>query len=232
MLYEHICACSDEFSLEMYRQSWDRIHRPQYASKTWSPEQCEVLKRVSDAVSFDDEEERRRSSRFLYVQGAPGSGKSAVMLESAIRSAKMGLTVLIVCPTGALVTTLKLELPDFPGIDRIHVDTLHSVLKYKRQKEVSVSWVPPSAFRKYEVVYCDEGSQYDDLQWKRVYLTLMEQPHSPYCVVVADFQQLQPVSGGDLCRQLCESMHKVELKTVYRSTDPQHLVFQNRIREA
>ena len=27
-------------------------------------------------------------------------------------------------------------------------------------------------------------------------------------------------------------MHKVELKTVYRSTDAQHLVFQNRIREA
>ena len=90
----------------------------------------------------------------------------------------------------------------------------------------------PSGFRKYEVVYCDEASQYDDLEWQRLYTTLKEQPHSPYCIVVADFQQLRPVSGGTLCRRFCERMHTVELKTVYRSTDERHLVFQNRIREA
>jgi hypothetical protein len=167
----------------------------------------------------------------LYIRGDPGSGKSAVLLEAAIRAAKSGLTVLIVCPTGALVTALKLLLPDFDGVDRIHVDTIHSVLKYKRQKEKEVSWTPPSAFRKYEIIFCDEASQYDDLEWKRLFIALKEQPHLPYCVVVADFQQLQPVSGGGLCKKFCGRMETIQLDTVYRSQDPEHLLFQNRIRE-
>lgn len=122
-------------------------------------------------------------------------------------------------------------LPEFDGVDRIHVDTIHGVLKYKREKEEAVTWVPPSAFRKYEVVFCDEASQYDDLEWERLFKTLQEQPHSPYCVVIADFQQLQPVSGGNLCKRFCERMPFVELKTVYRTTDDDHKLFQNRIRE-
>ena len=39
------------------------------------------------------------------------------------------LTVLIVCPTGALVCSMKDWLPEFDGVERIHVDTIHSVLK-------------------------------------------------------------------------------------------------------
>ena len=101
----------------------------------------------------------------------------------------------------------------------------------KREKEKEVSWTPPSAFRKYEIVFCDEASQFDDLEWKRLFTTLKEQPHLPYCVVVADFQQLQPVSGGKLCKQFCDRMETVKLDTVYRSQDPEHILFQNRIRE-
>ena len=108
LLFECVRDCSDEHQLAAYRQSWDHIHRPTYAAKRWSDGQEEVLQRVAGGISYEDEEERRRSHRFLYVQGAPGSGKSAVMLESAIRSCRTGLQVLIVCPTGALVTTLKL----------------------------------------------------------------------------------------------------------------------------
>ena len=52
----------------------------------------------------------------------------------------------------------------------------------------------------------------------------------PYTVVVADFQQLQPVVSGGLCRNFCEKMQTVELKTVYRSRDESHLIFLNRIR--
>ena len=90
------------------------------------------MDKVKAALSMEDEDERIRSTRYLYVQGAPGSGKSAVLVEAALRSARVGLTVLIVCPTGALVTTLKLQLPDVEGVDRIHIDTIHSVLKYKK----------------------------------------------------------------------------------------------------
>ena len=54
----------------------------------------------------------------------------------------------------------------------------------------------------------------------------------PFVIVVADFQQLQPVVSGGMCRTMCESLkQQVELKTVYRSRDEEHLLFLNRIRE-
>ena len=115
-----------------------------------------------------------RSCRYLHVQGAPGSGKSAVLLEAALRSVRSGLTVLVVCPTRALVTTLQLQLPEVEGVDRIHVDTIHSVLKYKRSTEEAVSWTPPSAFRKYDLILCDEGSQYDNREWKRLFTCMKD----------------------------------------------------------
>ena len=129
--------------------------------------------------------------------------------------------MLIVCPTGALVCSLKEWLPDFDGVDRIHVDTIHSVLKYKRDRDNKVDFVPPSGFRKYEAVFCDEASQYDDLEWSRLFKTVKEQPHSPYVVVVADFQQLRPMSNGSTCKQFCEVMESIELVTSYRSTCPE-----------
>ena len=65
--------------------------------------------------------------------------------------------VLIVCPTGALVCSLKEWLLEFEGVERIHADTIHSVLKYKRDRDNTVEFVPPSGFRKYEVVFLRRG---------------------------------------------------------------------------
>ena len=62
------------------------------------------------------------------------------------------------------------------------------------------------------------------------FTSVKEQPHKPFAVVVVDFQQLQPVVSGGVCRQFCERMQSVELKTVYRSSDETHLIFLNRIR--
>ena len=50
--------------------------------------------------------------------------------------------------------------------------------------------------------FCDEGSQYDDLEWQRLFQTVKEQPHLPYVMVVADFQQLRPMSNGSMCEVL------------------------------
>ena len=128
----------------MYRQSWDTINRPAYANKKWSDQQQTALDLIDKGVSYDDETAKRESYRFLHVKGCPGSGKSAVLLEGAIRCAK--LTVVIICPTGALGTALKLLLPEFDGVDRIHVDTIHGILKYTRAKDRAIaSWAPPSA---------------------------------------------------------------------------------------
>ena len=233
LLRSRVLQCTSDEELEMYRQSWDTINRPAYANKKWSDQQQTALDLIDKGVSYDDEEAKRTSFRWLHVRGCPGSGKSAVLLEGAIRCAKKGLTVVIICPTGALVTALKLLLPEFDGVDRIHVDTIHGILKYTRAKDRAIaSWSPPSAFRQYEVIFADESSQYDDREWLRLFQTIREQPHLPFTVVVADFQQLQPISGGGLCKRFCDGLtQQVELKTVYRTDDPQHLVFQNRIRE-
>ena len=151
---------------------------------------------------------------------------------------------LIVCPTGTNVYGFKSQLPDFDGVERVSVDTIQGVLKYKRPgADSQVAWAPPSALRRIDVLLCDEASQYEDVDWSRFFISVREQPHKPYTVVVADFQQLQPVSSGGLCRKHCTGINaegvkvangmgnKVTLKTVYRTSDEAHLLFLNRIRE-
>ena len=153
LLFCRVRRCVDAHEFEMYRQSWDTITYGEYHVKDWHPQQKKVLDRISAGTSIDDEESKQNSQRFLYVKGKPGSGKTAVLVEGAVRAAKDGLTVLIACPTGALVCSMKQLLPDFDGVDRIHVDTIHAVLKYKRDRDNKVDFVPPSGFRKYEAVF-------------------------------------------------------------------------------
>ena len=231
LLYERVCRCKDEAEYERLRQCWDTVNRPKYRDFKWSPKQAEALAKIEEGVSHEDEEAKRNSKRWLYVNGSPGSGKSAVILEAALRAARKGLRVLIVCPTGQLVHAFKAMLPDVDGIENIQIDTIQGVLKYKRPgKDGKVKWSPPSALRRIDLILSDEGSQYDDTEWERFYTSIREQPHSPYSVVVSDFQQLQPVVSGGLCKQFCECMETVTLDTVYRSSDEEHLLFQNRVR--
>ena len=190
------------------------------------------MRKIEEGTSYEDEHERMESRRWLYIRGAPGSGKSAVILESAIRLAKKGLRVLIVCPTGLLVHMYKASLPEFDGVENIGVDTIQGVLKYKRPgPDGKIRWAPPSALRRIDVLLVDEASQYDDREWTRFFVSIREQPHKPFTAVVADFAQLQPVVSGGLCRRFCEGQDTVTLDTVYRSTDKEHLLFCNRIRE-
>ena len=231
LLYRRVLQCTDANEYEMLRQAWDTVNRPQYRRFTWGPQQQEALDLMALGYSYEDEDTRRASNRFLFIKGKPGSGKSLVLLEAAVRACPH-IRVLIVCPTGMLVNAFKSKLPEVSGIENISVDTIHGVLNYKRPgADSKVSWSPPTALRQYDLILCDEGSQYDDPEWERLFASIKEQPHSPFTVLVADFQQLQPVSGGVSCHTFCDLMQTVELGTVYRSSDPDHLLFQNRIRE-
>ncbi len=231
LLYQRVRNCQDEVEYERLRQCWDTLNRPKHRDLKWSAKQEEVLAKIEQGTSYEDEETKLASHRWLYVNGAPGSGKSAVILEAAIRLAKRGLRVLIVCPTGMLVHLYKALLPEFDGVENIQVDTIQGVLNYKRPgKDGQVRWAPPSVLRRIDCTLTDEASQYNDKDWSRFFSSIKEQPHSPYNAVIADYQQLQPIGSGGLCRSFCDCMETVTLDTVYRTCDEQHLLFQNRIR--
>ena len=37
-------------------------------------------------LAYEDEQEKQGSKRFMYIAGSPGSGKSACILEAALRA--------------------------------------------------------------------------------------------------------------------------------------------------
>ena len=84
-----------------------------------------ALSRISEALECEDENlrEAERDKRWLYIAGKPGSGKSEVIKEGAIRAAKKGFGVLLVCPTGQLVHSFKSQLPEVDGVENIRIDT-------------------------------------------------------------------------------------------------------------
>ena len=231
LLYRRVALATDSHEMAALRARWESVHRPEYRAKVWSPEQADVLAKIKVGVSYEDEATRLASSRWLYIAGAPGSGKSAVLLAAALDACK-SMQVRIVCPTGALVYSFKSRLPDTPGVENIRVDTIHGVLAYKRPgADGRVQFAPPSALRRIDLFLVDEASQYDDREWENFWKSILEQPHAPFVCVVGDFQQLQPLQGGGFCRRTCACMQQALLSTVYRSTDEEHLVFLNRIRE-
>ena len=93
-----------------------------------------------------------------------------------------------------------------------------------------ISGLVQSALRRIDVILVDEASQYDNREWKRLAQSVAEQPHLPYVVAVADFQQLQPVVSGGLCQEMVSGWPEITLDTVYRSSDEQHLLFLTRVR--
>ena len=64
-LYKRVRACEDAQGFELLRQSWDTTNRSKYRDLKWSPQQEEALKKIRLGVSFEDEEERRNSQRWL-----------------------------------------------------------------------------------------------------------------------------------------------------------------------
>ena len=128
------------------------LKQAKYRDLKWSPEQQEAIDLVKKGVSYEDEEERCNSHRWLYIDGPPGSGKSAVLLFLAIWACPQ-INVLIVCPTGMLVHAYKSKLPDRDGIENIRVDTIQGVLNYKRAgADSKVTWAPPSAMRRIDLI--------------------------------------------------------------------------------
>ena len=94
LLLVRVRNCADDAEYHMLTDQWDTINRPAYVRRIWSPRQEEALGAVAFFVALDDEEAKRQHRRCLFVSGGPGSDKSAVLLEVAIRCAMSGLGVL------------------------------------------------------------------------------------------------------------------------------------------
>ena len=111
--------------------------------------------------------------------------------------------MLIMCLTCYPVHQCKSRIPERDGVEPFRVDTIHGVLNYTRKgADSKVTRTPPFALRCIDFILCDEGSQYEESERERLFSCMREQPHKPFTVVVAEFQQLQPV-GANACATAC-----------------------------
>ena len=121
MLYHYI----ESEPLERPRRlaEWNRVHTAAMTARKWSAGQQEAMDRIRAGLRVADANAMLGASRWLYLSGEPGAGKSEVIVHAAVEAATAGYHVLILCPTGTLVHSYKDRLPE---VDNIVVETLHS----------------------------------------------------------------------------------------------------------
>ena len=133
----------------------------------WVAKQEEFLQKVSRESTHADA--NQTSSRYLYLGGRPGTGKTAVLCEAALRAAREGLHVCVLVPTGSLVYQSRSRVPEH---DR-RVETLHSGLRIGRGADKLVRYSPPGRFRRYDLYLVDEVSQIQDAVLARFFMCLL-----------------------------------------------------------
>ena len=131
-------------------------------SRSWSVEQQAVIDLFDAAMRRSDANLDARLAdaprRLLHVSGEPGAGKSEVTLHCAWKCLNSEGKVLIACPTGALVTTLREKMPDN---DKIVIETVHSAFKVARGEDLA-HYNPPSRLRQIDLIIFDEISQIEE----------------------------------------------------------------------
>ena len=90
------------------------------------------------------------------------------------------------------MTTYKERLP--PS-EFICIETLHSAFCVARRADAK-TYAPPGRLRHFDLIIIDEGSQVENLVWRKLLMAILELPQKPFVAIAADFQQLQPVTGG------------------------------------
>ena len=112
-------------------------------------------------VAAADAEEVLRAPRLLQLTGGPGTGKTEVAIEAAIR-VEDGCRVLLVGPIGLLVNAHRGKIP--PDLD-IVVETVHAAFKIGRDRDAH--YIPPGRLRNFDLIIFDEVSQLDASVWLR-----------------------------------------------------------------
>ena len=209
------------------QEEWNATTTTTFPNRIWSEGQKEAIAKIEDGIENTDPDLADRD-RWLYINGKPGSGKNEVLAYSAMTAAQKGTAVMILCPTGTLLCNYREKLGDS---ERIDVETLHSAFVIRREADDVVQYAPPTRLRRYDIFLIDEASQVEDEVFKKVIVAIRELPQRPMVCIAADMQQLRPVGSGGMMRSLLANICSIELKTIYRSTDPDRLLFLNTIRD-
>jgi len=232
ILMDHIDEADTMEKKKALVKRWDAKRVTKLEEKIWSATQKQVLDRVAQGIKVADANVPPHS-RFLFVTGGPGTGKTEAVLHSALGAAKSGCKVLIACPIGALVSVYKKRIPaDYD----IAVETIHSSFKITRKADAQ--YIPPGRLRHYDLIIFDESSQVEDNVWREMRTALSELSPGPFVVFVGDFQQLQPVKGKALLRETLNQqvqdglLYHIELEQheFARCTDEAMLDFLTHVR--
>ena len=195
---------------------WHRASEVVLQPRQWSEKQQEFLDHVADRICVRDAADMAGGlKRFSHITGGPGTGKTEVIIHAAYRAAESGARVLILCPTGALVHGYKESLPP---TDQIVAETLHSGFSIARKVDKN-TYSPPGRLRRYDLIFIDEASQIDDAIFECLIVGIRELPQKPLVVIGADYQQVAPINGGDIGRDICDLVETFELTVVHRTTD-------------
>ena len=227
-MFTQFAASLEGHERESLQQDWNMRVSPLIQNRVWSDEQKQILQLIEDGIENTDPD-RADAERWLGIKGRPGSGKSEAMAHGAVKAAAKGAAVLLLCPTGALLCSYREKIPDN---DRIDIETLHSAFVIRREADEVVQYAPPTRLRRYDLIMIDEASQIEDSVFMKMIVAVRELPQKPMVCIAADLKQLRPVGSGGMMASLLSKINTVELKTIYRSSDPAHLLFLNQIRDA
>ena len=217
------------------QHKWDTVVRGKSFGDApeWSPDQVRFFDFIREQHGIECEwdlganVERRR----VFLSGAPGTGKSEVLVHAAKLLVDLGARVLFLAPTGALVHSYLDRLPDS---ESIFVDTVHAALRFSRQRDRElVKCNPPSRLQLFDAIFLDEVSMLPEDVFEHLWYHVLELPKRPIFVVAGDFAQLEAVDRNVLVQTVCRMLpSQFELVTVHRSKDPKHLAFVSAIRES
>ena len=178
---------------------WLLLREKVLPPRQWSIGQGKLLQLLRDGLSIDDANELHCTSvfsRYIYVSGEPGSGKSEAIVYAAAEAARRGAHVLIGCPLGVQVSAYRDRLP---ADDKIVCETIHSAWRISRKVDAA-TYNPPSRLRAYDLIFIDEAPQIDDRVWTVLWRAILELPQKPLVVIAGDLAQLEPIHGGKLLR--------------------------------
>ena len=214
--------------------SWSvRSPAAELPERQWSPQQQRLLDSVDALLLQDDANGHNSNARNIFVTGCPGTGKTEVLIECALRAARSGAKVLIACPTALLQDTYNMRMPNH---ENISVETVHSSFRITR--DADEVYVPPGRLRHFDVIIFDEISTLDGDVWRKVKTALSELSSPPIAIWAGDFSQLQSVTGettmqDDILREVSAGhLRHVELlqHAFARSNDRALLAFLAHVR--